>query len=272
MRRIYLFGILYLLLSLSQPVQAQRYLSLSVGTGISYYYGDLADRFTNLFIRPGVNVGASYYVNPFVRTKMNFMYTTIGSADSAANEIERINRNLHFRSTLMEFSGMVYWEILQDKNYKYYWRKKPHFTPYVFTGISLFKFNPRAQLNGEWHDLQPLGTEGQYLSGPGEEPYSLWEIAIPIGVGASYRFMQWLGVEFEMAYRKTFTDYLDDVSTNYPDQERMLNEIGPVAAALSDRALVPTTTGGKRGNPSAKDGYFFMAFSVTVYLGNKRFL
>jgi len=71
----------------------------------------------------------------------------------------------------------------------------------------------------------------------------------------------------EGGYRKTFTDYLDDVSTVNPGPAAFTD---PIAAALSDRrpelgvpALAPGT---QRGDPSKKDGYFLLNVKIEYYL------
>ena len=97
-------------------------------------------------------------------------------------------------------------------------------TPYFLVGIAGFHHNPQAQVPseyvlpantaptafpnaGEWVDLQPLGTEGQnseLLSTDanfGIKPYSLWQISIPIGIGARYRLADALDISFDISMR-----------------------------------------------------------------------
>ena len=77
-------------------------------------------------------------------------------------------------------------------------------------------------------------------------------------------------ISFEFGYRFLFTDYLDDVSTTYPDLNLLSNEKGPEAAALSYRGTTTTTsvTGRQRGNPSKKDSYFIGGIKFTTSLDN----
>ncbi len=84
---------------------------------------------------------------------------------------------------------------------------------YFFAGVGGFYFDPRAQFNNTWVQLQPLGTEGQGLPG-GAEEYKNIQLCIPMGVGLRRAFTkQWSG-GLELQYTKTFTDYIDDVSTS----------------------------------------------------------
>jgi hypothetical protein len=76
---------------------------------------------------------------------------------------------------------------------------------------------------GEWVDLQPLGTEGQYADLPdgaankGIKPYKRIQLGIPFGIGARFRVNHVVDVSGEIGFRYTFTDYLDDVSQSYVD-------------------------------------------------------
>ena len=84
-------------------------------------------------------------------------------------------------------------------------------------------------------------------------------------------------LQFELSYTKTFTDYLDDVSGVYFDNEVIRDEVGNVAAELADRRLnkdVPTGidgngTGLQRGNPARKDWYAFAGIFITMRIGKK---
>jgi hypothetical protein len=42
-------------------------------------------------------------------------------------------------------------------------------------------------------------------------------VAIPFGIGAKMNVSKKVGIGLEWGPRKTFTDYLDDVSGTYPD-------------------------------------------------------
>ena len=145
--------------------------------------------------------------------------------------------------------------------------------PYIFGGVGYFHFNPRAQYNGVWYDLHSLGTEGQYLSyGNNPEPYSLYQWAIPFGAGVEKTLNEHWVLGLEIGFRKLFTDYLDDVSWNYPDQLQMKEEMGPMAAVLSDpsdRAQYPDGRSGYlRGNPELKDWYTYTNIHITYYFSS----
>jgi hypothetical protein len=133
-------------------------------------------------------------------------------------------------------------------------------TPYLFVGIAGFINNPQALAPakdlqgqalpeaGKWVNLRPLGTEGQYSTldptdvNYGIKPYSLFQAAIPFGVGARLRLTETLDLWADIGFRYTFTDYLDDVSQNYVDLGVLKS---PLAQAMSYRTgelNLPTST------------------------------
>ncbi|TAE55156.1 MAG: hypothetical protein EAZ89_05945 [Bacteroidetes bacterium] len=249
------------------PVFAQRSHSFSAGTGTIYYYGDLTDRFNNSLLRPALCLSYSKYLLPTVSFRTSFSYGEVGATDAMAVDDARQVRNLHFRSPIYEVSGMLVYEFVNDKNFGNSWIGVPHFSPLVFAGVGMFHFNPQARYDGEWYDLQPLGTEGQYIPGNTPGPYSLWQIAVPFGGGISLRMSEYMGMNLELGYRVTLTDYLDDISTVYPDYAALGEVSGPVAVALSERSADGRFQPGEiRGHSNANDGYFFTTISVTYYL------
>ena len=259
--------LLYVIIGV-QPLWAQRTHSFSAGLGTTYYYGDLTDKFNNSLIRPAGSISYSKYIMPNLRFRAGISYGEVGAADAQAIDDGRIKRNLHFKSHLAEVHGALVYEFLRDKNFGNSWQDKPHFSPYVFAGVALFNFSPKARLDGVWYNLQPLGTEGQYIPGyDGPEAYSLVQFSAPMGLGVSLRLSDYTGISFEVGYRVTGTDYIDDVSTVYPDADALREVGGDLAVQLSNRGKENLfRTGAKRGNNGAKDSYFFTMFSINYYL------
>ena len=119
-------------------------------------------------------------------------------------------RNLGFRSVLFEGSA-----LLEVNFFKYRGLAKDNktWTPFVFAGLAYFHTNPQNLLNDTWYDLQPLGTEGQGTgNGAG---YSLNQICIPFGVGVKLALTAKFDLQVEWGLRRTYTDYIDDVSGTY---------------------------------------------------------
>lgn len=135
-------------------------------------------------------------------------------------------------------------------------------SPYILGGVSVFNFNPKTLYQDNWINLQPLGTEGQGLESKPEK-YRLTQIAINYGLGLKYKTENNFSISIELSPRLTFTDYLDDVSTNYVDA----NKLEPLAAELSDRSdeiygEEYFTTNDIRGNPNRNDVYIFTGVTI----------
>lgn len=205
------------------------YSSVTLGAGSSHYYGDLAGyrrAIRATYIMPRWNVGLGYtrQFTPHFAARAMFTYARIAGDDYTFNKnnIERnivqYTRNLHFRNDLKEFALTGIYNFVADGRNS---NVRAKFTPYVFGGVALLAHSPEARTPaGEesapyearrWVKLQPLHTEGQGQA-ERDKPYSLVTVAIPVGVGARYRINELFNVGFEIGYRYTFTDYLDDVS------------------------------------------------------------
>ncbi len=246
---------------------AQRTHMFSLGLGTTYYNGDLTDQLNNMLFRPAVNAGYSKYFTPRISLRLGLAYGEIGASDTEALTPQRRQRNLHFKSILLEGSGVLVYELRRDKNFGNEWMDKPFLTPYVFGGLAFFHFNPKARHEGDWYALQPLGTEGQFIPGSGNPgPYSRIQAAVPLGGGLNFRISQYAGISIEVGIRATMTDYLDDVSTIYPDMEQLEAASGPLAVVFSDRSEGGYKVGAIRGNPGVNDYYMFGSFCITYFL------
>mgnify|MGYP003340034679 FL=1 len=187
----------------------------------------------------------------------------------------RIRRNLSFRTQIIEASLIGEFNILGWQGDRY----QKNFTPFVEAGLGFFHFNPQAYYQGQWYNLQEIGTEGQGLSiYRNRPPYRLTQLCIPLGLGVKVRLSEHWSVTADCALRKTFTDYLDDVSTSFPDRAAMLAEKGQLALDLSDRSFEVVgdsmkqhfSKGQMRGDPSKKDWYFFPGITITYTIAHSR--
>lgn len=192
--------------------------------------------------------------------------------DKGSAETFRKTRNLQFRSPLTEayvaaeFYPTVFFEQYEGNNGK--------LRPYGVLGIGVFKFRPQGEYiaadgTRTWVDLQPLRLEGQGMAEyPDRKEYKLKQMHIPMGVGAKYYFGGNKYIGIEVLHRKTFTDYIDDVSTNYIDANLFRNYLTPEQAVMAQQLhyrenLSGTLTRGstpdvdeQRGNPKQNDAFF----------------
>ena len=106
-------------------------------------------------------------------------------------------------------------------------------------------------------------------------PYNLMQISIPFGFGFKYRITNKISVAAEFGISKTFTDYLDDVSTTYQTYVAQEREDGKLSADISYRsdelpgreAVYIKENGIKRGSPKYNDFYLSNMLSFRYKLG-----
>ncbi len=244
---------------------------IGIFLGGSYYLGDLNPYMHfNRFTRPAA--GLLYRINLHSRLSLKAIASlgAIQGDDAFSRNESHRNRNLSFKSKIMEFAVEGEFNFLP---FVIGSKKLAISTPYVFGGIAVFRFNPMGLLDNTWHALQPLGTEGQNSAFTDLKSYSLTQFAIPFGAGLKINAGKKIGINFEWGIRKTFTDYLDDVSGKYANAALIASEKGAVAAALSDKSLTQeggSNAGRQRGNSFTKDWYAFAGVMITFKLKNKQ--
>jgi hypothetical protein len=159
-------------------------------------------------------------------------------------------RNLNFSSQVSEGSLDVQYLITPLDQHV--------FTPYIFAGIAIYHYDPYTfDSAGTKYYLKPLSTEGEgFVSGRND--YSLTQFSIPFGVGLKMPLSDDINVGFEIGYRKLFNDYVDDVSTDFVDENVLLANRGAKAVELSYRGdelkggvQTYPAAGVQRGNPSS---------------------
>ena len=239
--------------------------------GASNYSGDLT-KHNSIFIsetKPAVGGIMRINPNPYLDFRIGVSSAYISGSDLNFTDQTLRNQNLSFRSNIVELSAVAEFNILGfDIDID-------NFSPYIFGGVAGFYHNPQALYQAQWVDLQPLGTEGQGTTAyPDRKKYSLYQFSIPFGLGAKVNLGSGLTLALDLGLRKTFTDYLDDVSTTYVDQNTLILENGELAYKLSNRSGQEPGTqfkeypdGYPRGNPKYKDWYMMAGFSLTYRIG-----
>lgn len=235
--QLVVLSILFTFHSLAQSVD-----EFGLIAGGSYYMGDL-NPYTH-FNNYNYNFGGVFrrsLDNKQIVLRAHLMYGKV-TAESASS-------NLSFRSTILEIGpaleiNFMPFEIGEKKKYKG--------TPYLFGGITYFKMNPQTNNNGDWVSLQTLGTEGQGSSQNPNNQYKSQQISLPAGLGVKINLSKRFALSAEYGIRKTFTDYLDDVSGTYVDLTQLEIENGTLASDLSKSYGI---NGLQRGNSQNKDWY-----------------
>ena len=273
-RKVFVLVAIFAFLSIGLQAQPRKkgYFSVGVSAGAMHYVGDLTpSRFDALrFTRPAVGIMGSYRFDPFVTGRLSITRGSIAADDLKVGLEESRVRGLNFRSPITELSGVLIFDLIPtERSYT----RRPKATPYAFIGLSVFAFNPKTDLDGQTYELKPLGTEGQYLPDPDNlysEPYKLAQFSIPFGVGFRFSLGPSWDLHIEGGLRKTFTDYIDDVSTIYPNLTE-LREHNPTAFLLSDRSdrnIYPEgrAPGSARGNPGGKDWYSYTNITLSYII------
>ncbi len=244
-------------------IQAQRN-EFGLYLGTSYYIGDLNPQNHFGLTQPAGGLIYRYNFNPRWTLKVTALYGHIQASDAETNNNDP--RNLSFRSHVVEFSPQL------ELNFLPYFTgsKKHNWTPYIFGGAALFNFNPKAELDGEWYELQPMGTEGQTTTKYSDrELYKLTQFSFPFGAGLKISLSNSVCIGLEWGIRKTFFDYIDDVSLTYVEPDLLFFENGALAEIFADRSD-PTLTheaGTERGNSRTTDWYSFAGLTITFVVG-----
>ncbi len=268
MKKLLLLTFLFCSTSLlwGQPKDAKTR-EIGIMLGVSGYAGDLNpyNQFSKL-MQPAGGLVYRKAINRRYALKTSLLYGSIKGDDALAKNAYQKNRNLNFKSILLELSGQL------EFNFMPYELGNPEFpwTPYIFCGLSGFYFNPKGNQDGTWRELRPLATEGQGVL-PGKKTYMRTQLSFPFGVGLKANLGDNFALSVEMGLRRTFTDYLDDVSTTYPDKTSLGIANGSTAVLYSDPSLSKDFNNDfrQRGNSQTKDWYSFSGIMITYYLRKK---
>ncbi|MDH5382895.1 MAG: porin family protein [Cyclobacteriaceae bacterium] len=226
------------------------------GAGTSSYFGDLNNPKDIFDPTLNFSVGLIYELGPQFSIRSEFQYYRLKGSDVDKQFTNSIERNLSFKANNQEVNFVGIYQILKNGT-RYY--QRPPINPYVFGGVGMTFFKPKAEYNGQTYSLRKLKTEGRY--------YSPVTLVVPVGAGVKFKAGPSFTINIEASYHKTFTDYLDDVSTVYVDPANFTN---PIALALQDRSVElgyePRAIGNIRGNPGKKDAYAFFSVKLEYYI------
>jgi hypothetical protein len=261
---------LFFAITFLNMVQAQ-YGEFGLKAGVTNYMGDLQYGSVPANGSYGLSGGLMYRYNfnPYVSVSGHAVLGRFSSTDAYANGSRR-TRNLSFRNNLYEIGihgelNLTKYDVLDGRIS----------APYLILGVAGFYHNPEARdKTGKWIALQPLGTEGQTLDGG--KPYRLFQVSIPYGFGVKLAASKRVNLGLELVFHQTFTDYLDDVSGNYPDLQALKAQ-NEVAYEMSWRtptyfgiANLDPPVGKKRGDNYKTDIYYFISGTMTINLASPK--
>ena len=257
---------------------------IGLGLGPMFFLGDLGGSagigkpFILDLDMPMTKISKNIYVNYYVKEWLGFRvalnHGVLEGDDAQAPskggaEMDRLERNLSFRTNIFEaYAAAEFYPTVFLEKFDGLMGK---LRPYGIVGFGMFKFNPKAKLDGQWIALHPLRLEGEGMAEyPDRKPYSLTQREIPMGFGFKYYLKENFYIGMEVLHRKLFTDYVDDVSKKYIDPVYFSNYLSPADAANARRLYYRGTYQGapgavqrpqdvlnyQRGDPTLNDAYF----------------
>ena len=239
--------------------------TLEVGphVGVSYYMGDLNPILP--FAQSQLQYGGLVRFNYDNRWTFRFDYAraTVTASDEVIKW--RPERALNFTSVINDFSLVAEFNFIEY----YTGNPKKNVSPYIFGGISVFQYTAFANVGGDQLiDLGNYATEGP------EDPDAKWfkkmfgktspiGVSIPFGMGVKFSLSRHMAGTVEWRMHKTFTDYLDDVATVYPDEHAVYTFDDGSTYDLTDPSDNNYKPGQQRGNSAFKDWFGMARVSLT---------
>ena len=251
--------IFLIFLMLSATITNAQTLEVGGFAGMSYYNGELNPAIPYNQIKFAYGGLVRYNINSRWAVKFSYYKGKLQGSDATGGSV--VNRDLNFKSKINDFSLVAefnFWEYFTGS-------KKSYFTPYIFGGISFFTFKSTS-IGGA--DLHAAGTEGQNIGFEGRSPYNQYSFAVPFGFGFKYSVTDRLGVAIEWGMRKTFTDYIDDISTTYYFDAVAI--ASPTDIDLLSDPTMSHDAGMQRGDDKTNDWYNFTGVTVTYKFDLKR--
>jgi len=224
-----------------------------------------------------------YKIVPAFSISAQFDYVRLQGFDSLSKVTSIRDRNLNYRDDIFEAYVRAEWTFFEITDIGGFYHYKNSFNAYLFIGAGLFHMNPEAMIT-ESTPPAYVGSYGTYiplhtLTTEGESEYSLIQPTIPMGIGFYYTLNRTYKLGWELAWDKTFTDYIDDVSGKYPNYGNDANLPNPYSKYMSSQsAYVPGITaqelanygpGSPRGNPKNLDSFVTTAITFGIVIHTK---
>lgn len=256
-----------------------------IGAGASSFLGDLGGQdgpgkpflydFEPMETRWSATFGARYFLREFHAARASISYARVRGSDATTNYPNRRYRNLNFKSPIAQVCAQYEFHLLRPKTLPLAGARTTRVFDgnrigiYSTVGAGLFYFNPKANFAGDWFKLQPLGTEGQGLEG-GPDPYRRLSFTFPMGGGITYLLNWNYTIGLDVMYHWTLTDYIDDASGYYYDNDAIVAANGKLAGILANPSVllddVPDpdwyTANQPRGGSQSNDTYLFIQLTV----------
>lgn len=229
-------------------------LSLTGGVGVAYYMGDLRDGvdMAHLGLGPSISIGALYRLTENVSARGEVRFYQVSADQKYSKNYEN---NLSFRTRNPDVNLGIQVDLFS-------FSRQARINPYLMGGVGVTYMSPKAKLDGDWYSLAPMTTEAV--------KYSRLPLVFTGGIGVSVQAQERLSIGLELCNNWVKSDYLDDVSSVYPNPDLLPSDL---ARRLSDRrgeiGLPAATVGAPRGSAKVKDSYLFFQVRANYLIGNR---
>jgi hypothetical protein len=242
---------------------SDRYFTLALGTGSATYFGELNSNH-RISTKPQlVSLGLeARLLNHFSARIEGAKYALEADDSQAVEGSFEQQRNLSFSSKNWEGTFQVIYYL---KPYKGDYFRRWQWDPYVGLGAGISSYNPTTESKGTTYYLRELPTEPN-------KNYGVTTLIVPLTAGVKFKINDFTNLNLELGYRFTTTDYLDDVSTVYPDlsdQSLVLQDLAnpkDLIKTVNLNAYNKMVPGAKRGDETNKDRYLFIMLKAEIYL------
>lgn len=268
------FFIAFLICSTSL-VQAQYFWDIGMNVGASNYLGDIGgNQLTRRdFVSDMKMSETKMTAGGFVRYKISHLFSAQGNIswiriagdDKLSANPARNARNLNFRNDMVEASGQMQFFFYEVNDLGRSLRNENNFRAYVGLGAGAVYHNPKTSFNGEMVALRPLTTEGK--------KYSRVAAVIPASAGFYFTLNKHYRIGWNLTWRTTFSDYLDDISTTYADPSQLPSTLAVQLANRTDELTTVSpafadnfTPGNKRGDSKHNDSYLTSSVDLSYVI------
>jgi hypothetical protein len=248
------------------------------GAGAANYLGDMGgkeltrrDFVADMKLkqtRASSNVFVRYKLSPMFSIKSSLNFIILRGADSLSTNVPRNTRNLNFRNRVFELSNECQFFFYEVNDLGRTYRYRNGFRAYIGAGVGVMYHAPQAFYQGDWVALRPLMTEGN--------KYTRITMSLPVSGGFYFTVAKTHRIGWNLCWRTTFTDYLDDVSTTYADPSVLPSAM---AIALANRTYerpnvdpvvgASFAPGEKRGDPTHNDSFLTTNIEYSYVLRGK---
>ena len=255
------FSFLLFVVVFGLALKAQPNMEIGVSGGAMYYVGDLnpTQHLNPELMQFAYGIFHRGNFNGRFGVKTQLAIGKVKGDDALSTDLIQAQRNLSFSTDIYELTSVVEFNFFSYSNFN----KKEKVSPYLYGCLGFFLINPQTEYLNNLYDLRAYNTEGQV------ESYNSFQASFPFGAGVKFKPVDRLSLHFDWGMRKTFTDYLDDVSTLYPNP----NSISSLTATLSNQSTNQLSALNnnwltQRGNSKTNDWYSFINIGLSFRLTN----